>query len=189
MGRVCESKTCKFGCEIKKKELNNNDCKTFREYVTENDEDDMFMWGCTAKKLNRSELACKQQMRMILDCGIYGEEKEGELIAFLYYINFKINCLICYVLCALALLRNLVDIIPSSEVIPRPNWLDALFRQDKITKDFEKSQERGFTGVHFSPVPPIKLANFDRGEYMRLYADNKHEFGQVQLMVLEELND
>jgi hypothetical protein len=120
---------------------------------------------------------------------IYGKEKEGELIIVLYYINFKINHLICYVLCALALLRNLVDIIPSSKVIPRPNRLDALFRQDKITKDFEKSQERGFTGVHFSPVPPIKLANFDRGEYMRLYADNKHEFGQVQLMVLEELND
>ena len=113
----------------------------------------------------------------------------GELIVFLYYFNFTINRLICGVLFALGLLSNLADIIPSPEVIPRPYRLDALFRQDKITKDFEKSQERGFTGVHFSPVPPIKLANFDRGEYMRLYADNIHELGQVQLMVLEELND
>jgi hypothetical protein len=32
------------------------------------------------------------------------------------------------------------------------------------------------------------LANFDRGEYMRLYADNVHELRQVQLMVLDELN-
>ncbi len=38
------------------------------------------MWGHIAKKLNRSESACKQKMRKILDCGIYGEEKEGELI-------------------------------------------------------------------------------------------------------------
>ena len=92
-------------------------------------------------------------------------------------------------LCTLALLSNLADIIPSSEVIPRPFWLDALFRQDEITKDFENSQTKGFTGVHFSPVPPIKLAYFDREEYMRLYADNVHELRQVQLTVLEELND
>ena len=146
------------------------------------------MWGRIAKKLNRSEMACKHEMRKILDCGIYGEEKEGELIVFLYCFNFKINRLICGVLCALALLSNLADIIPSSEFIPRPFWLDALFRQDEITKDFENSQTKGFTGVHFSPVPPIKLAYNDREEYMRLYADNVHELRQVQLMVLEELN-
>ena len=106
----------------------------------------------------------------------------------MYCFNFKINRLICGVLRALALLSNLADIIPSTEDIPRPLWLDALFRQDELTKDFENSQEKGFTGVHFSPVPPIKLAYFDREEYMRLYADNVHELRQVQLMVLEELN-
>ena len=86
-------------------------------------------------------------------------------------------------------MSNLADIKQLSEVIPSAFRLDALFRQDEIIKDFEKSQERGFTGVHFSPVQPIKLANFDRGEYMRLYADNIHELGQVQLMVLDELNE
>ncbi len=91
-------------------------------------------------------------------------------------------------LCALALLSNLAGIIPSSEVIPRAFWLDALFRHDEITKDFEKSQKKGFTGVHFSPVPPIKLANFDHGEYMRLYADIIHELSQEQLTNLEVLN-
>ena len=89
---------------------------------------------------------------------------------------------------ALALLSNLTDIKPSSKVIPSAFRLDALFRQDVITKDFENSQKRGFTGVHFSPVPPIKLAYFDHGEYMRLYADNFHELRQDQRMVLEELN-
>jgi len=42
----------------------------------------MLNWGRIAKKLNCSEIACKQRMRMILDCGIYGEEKKGELIDF-----------------------------------------------------------------------------------------------------------
>ena len=107
---------------------------------------------------------------------------------FLYCFNFTINRLICGVLFALALLSNLTDIIPSSKVIPSAFRLDALFRQDEITKDFENSQKRGFTGVHFSPVPPIKLAYFNRGEYLRLYADNVHELGQEQEMVLDELN-
>ncbi len=91
-------------------------------------------------------------------------------------------------LCALALLSNLADIIPSSEVIPTPFCLNALFRQDEITKDFENSQKSGFTGVHFSPVPPSKLAYFDREAYMRLYAGYVHELSQVQLTVLDELN-
>ncbi len=85
-------------------------------------------------------------------------------------------------------MSTLADVIPSSEVIPRPFRLDALIRQDGLTKDFEKSQKRGFTGVHFSPVPHIKLAYFDHDEYMRLYADSVQELGQEQLMVLEELN-
>jgi len=72
-----------------------------REYITENDVDDVFKWGCIAKKLNCSERACKSKMRNILDCGIYGEEKVGELIVFLYYFNFTINRLICGVLFAL----------------------------------------------------------------------------------------
>ncbi len=66
--------------------------------------------------------------------------------------------------------------------------MDALFRQDELTKDFENSQAKGFIGVHFSPVPTIKLAYFDREEYMCLYAENVHELRQVHLMVLEELN-
>jgi hypothetical protein len=53
-----------------------------REYITENDVDNVFKWGCIAKKLNRSERACKSNLRNILDCGIYGEEKVGELIFF-----------------------------------------------------------------------------------------------------------
>ncbi len=85
-------------------------------------------------------------------------------------------------------MSNLADIIPLSKDIPRPFWLDTLFRQDELTKDFENFQAKGFTGVHFSPVSPIKLAYFDREEYMRLYAENVHELRQVQLMVLEELN-
>jgi hypothetical protein len=93
------------------------------------------------------------------------------------------------VLCSLALLSNLAEIIPSFDVIPRAFRLDALFRQDdEITKDFVNSQKRGSTGVHFSPVPPKKLAKFDRGEYMRLYADIITELHQEQLTVLEELN-
>jgi nitrate reductase NapAB chaperone NapD len=36
--------------------------------------------GSYCKEVDRSESACKQKMRKILDCGIYGEEKEGELI-------------------------------------------------------------------------------------------------------------
>jgi hypothetical protein len=107
----------------------------------------------------------------------------------MYCYNFKIDHLISGVLCALALLSNIAGVIHKSKVIPRAFRLKAIFRQDGLTKDFAKSQERGFTGVHFSPVPPIKLANFDRGEYMRLYADNIHELGEVQLMVLEELNE
>ena len=66
--------------------------------------------------------------------------------------------------------------------------LDVLFRQDGRTKDFEKSQERGFNGVHFSPVPPDKLAYFDREEYMLLYANSVHELEQEQEMILDELN-
>jgi hypothetical protein len=92
------------------------------------------------------------------------------------------------VLCALALLSNLADIIPSSKVIPRAFRLDVIFRQEGLTKDFEKSQERGFNGVHFSLVPPNKLASFDHDEYMLLYANSVQELGQEQLMVLEELN-
>ena len=186
-GRV-KVKPAKSAVKLNNRKWNDDNCKTLQECITENDVDDIFMWGHIAKKLNRSEMACKQKMRKILDCGIYGEAKEGEQIVILYCFNFKINRLICGVLCALALLSNLADIIPSTEDIPRPLWLDALFRQDELTKDFENSQEKGFTGVHFSPVPPIKLAYFDREEYMRLYADNVHELGQVQLMVLEELN-
>ncbi len=164
-----KEKPAKSAVKLNRSKWNDDDCKTLREYVTENDEDEICMWGHIAKKLNRSESACKQRMRMILDCGIYSEEKEGELIVFLYCFNFKINRLICGVLCALALLSNLADIIPSTEDIPRPFWLDALFRQDELTKDFENSQAEGFTGVHFSPVPPSKLAYFDREAYMRLY--------------------
>ena len=68
-------KPAKSAVKLKRKNWNDDDCKTFREYVTENDEDDMFMWGRTAKKLNRSELACKQQMRMILDCGFMAKRR------------------------------------------------------------------------------------------------------------------
>jgi hypothetical protein len=42
--------------------------------------------------------------------------------------------------------------------------------------------------VYFSPVPPTKLTSFNRDRYMRLYADNVHELGQEQEMVLDELN-
>ena len=174
--------------KLNKKNWNDDDCKTLREYITENDVDNMFLWDHIAKKLNRSERACKEKMRMIFDCGIYSEEKEGEIIVFLNCFNFKINRLICGVIFALALLSNLTDIKPSSKVIPSAFRLDALFRQHEVIKDFENSQKRGFTGVHFSPVPPIKLSYFDRGEYMRLYADNFHELRQDQRMVLEELN-
>jgi hypothetical protein len=68
-------KPAKSAVKLKRKNWNDDDCKTFREYVTENDEDDMFMWGRTAKKLNCSELACKQQMRMILDCGFMAKRR------------------------------------------------------------------------------------------------------------------
>jgi hypothetical protein len=40
--------------------------------------DDELKWGQIAMKLNRTTLACRKRMRMILDCGIYGEEKMGE---------------------------------------------------------------------------------------------------------------
>jgi hypothetical protein len=186
-GRVKE-KPAKSAVKLNKSKWNDDGCKTLREYITESDVDDIFMWGHIAKKLNRSESACKQRMRKILDCGIYGKEKEGELIVFLYCFNFNINRLICGVLCALALLSNLADIIPSCKVIPRPFCLDDLFRQDGLTKDFENNQANGFTGVHFSPVPPIKLAYFDHKVYMRLYAENVHELHQEQLTVLGELN-
>ncbi len=87
---------------------------------------------------------------MILCCGIYGEEKKGELIVYLYCFNFKNNRLICGMLCALALLRNLADIIPSSEIIPSDFRLDALFRQDELTKDFHGTYFMGIgdTGVN-----------------------------------------
>jgi hypothetical protein len=68
--------------KLNKSKWNDDDCKTLREYITENDLDDMFMWDHIAKKLNRSERACKEKMRKILDCGIYSEEKEGEIIVF-----------------------------------------------------------------------------------------------------------
>ena len=187
-GRV-KVKPAKSAVKLNKKNWNDDDCKTLREYITEKDVDDMFMWGRVAKMLNRSESACKFQWRKFLDCGIYGEEKESELIVFLYCFNFKINRLICGVLCALALLRNLVDTIPSTEEdIPRAFRLEALIRQDGLTKDFSKSLGRGFNGVHFSPVPPDKLSFFDRDKYMLFYADSVHEIEQEQLMVLEELN-
>ena len=56
------------------------DSKMLQEYVTESDVDDELKWGRIAKKLNRTTLACQKRMRMILDCGIYGEEKTGEHI-------------------------------------------------------------------------------------------------------------
>jgi hypothetical protein len=56
------------------------DSKTLREFITESDVDDELKWGCIAKKLNRTMLACQKRMRMILNCGIYGEEKTGEHI-------------------------------------------------------------------------------------------------------------
>jgi hypothetical protein len=73
---------------VKYRKWNDDDCKTLRKYITENDVDDMFMWGRIAKKLNRSEMACKQKTRMILDCGIYDKEKEGDLIVYLSCFNF-----------------------------------------------------------------------------------------------------
>jgi len=90
-------KPTKSAVKLNKSKWNDHDCKMLLEYVSESDEDDMCMWRLIAMKLNRSELACKQRMRMILDCGIYGEEKMGELIVFLYCFNIKINRLIlCY---------------------------------------------------------------------------------------------
>jgi hypothetical protein len=56
------------------------DSKTLREFITESDVDDELKWGCIAKKLNRTMMACRKRMRMILKCGIYGEEKTGEHI-------------------------------------------------------------------------------------------------------------
>jgi hypothetical protein len=56
------------------------DSKTLREYVSESDVDDEFKWSRIAKILNRTKVACKKRMRMILDCGIYDEEKTGEHI-------------------------------------------------------------------------------------------------------------
>ena len=56
------------------------DSKTLREFITESDVDDELKWGSIAKKLNRTMLACRKRMRMILKCGIYGEEKTGEHI-------------------------------------------------------------------------------------------------------------
>ena len=56
------------------------DSRTLREFITESDVDDELKWGCIAKKLNRTMLACRKRMRMILNCGIYGEEKIGEHI-------------------------------------------------------------------------------------------------------------
>jgi hypothetical protein len=95
-GRVKE-KPAKSAVKLNKSNWNDDDCKTLREYVSKCDVDDMCMWHLIAKKLNRSELACKQRMRMILDCGIYDEEKKGELNVFLYCLNIKINRLIlCY---------------------------------------------------------------------------------------------
>jgi hypothetical protein len=67
-----------------------------------------------------------------------------------------INHLISGVLCALALLSNIAGVIHKSKVIPRAFRLKAIFRQDGLTKDFAKSLERRFNGVHFSPVPPTK---------------------------------
>ena len=66
--------------KISKKNWNEKDSKTLREYITECDVDDELKWGRIAKKLNRTTLACQKRMRMILDCGIYGEEKTGEHI-------------------------------------------------------------------------------------------------------------
>jgi hypothetical protein len=80
-GRV-KVKPAKSAVKLNKSKWNDDECKTLREYITESDVDDIFMWGRIAKRLNRSEMACKQKMRKILDCGIYCEEKEGELIDF-----------------------------------------------------------------------------------------------------------
>ncbi len=106
----------------------------------------------------------------------------------MYCYNFKINHLISGVLCALALLSNIADIIQSSEVIPRAFRLNTVFRQNGLTKVFARSQERGFNGVHFSPVPPTKLTSFNRDRFMQLYANSVHELGHEQEMVLDELN-
>jgi hypothetical protein len=65
---------------VSKQKWDEKDSKTLREYITERDVDDEFKWGRIAKKLNRSESACKLRMRKILECGIYGEEKTGEHI-------------------------------------------------------------------------------------------------------------
>jgi hypothetical protein len=65
---------------VSKQIWDEKDSKTLREYITQCDVDDEFKWGRIAKKLNRSESACKVRMRMILECGIYGEEKTGEHI-------------------------------------------------------------------------------------------------------------
>jgi hypothetical protein len=66
--------------KLNKSTWNDDDCKTLREYISESDVDDELKWGRIAKKLNRTTLACKSKMRMILDCGIFGEEKTGEHI-------------------------------------------------------------------------------------------------------------
>ncbi len=62
------------------------DSKTLREYITESDVDDELKWGRIAKKLNRTILACQKRMRMILECGIYGEEKTGEHTYLIYVL-------------------------------------------------------------------------------------------------------
>jgi hypothetical protein len=58
----------------------------------------MFKWGRIAKKLNRSEWACKRRMRKILDCGIYGEEKNGELNDFFIVSTSRsiASSVVCY---------------------------------------------------------------------------------------------
>jgi hypothetical protein len=76
-GRV-KVKPKKTVVKINKQIWDKKDSKTLREYIAESDVDDEFKWGRIAKKLNRTTLACKIRMRMILDCGIYGEEKTGE---------------------------------------------------------------------------------------------------------------
>jgi hypothetical protein len=66
--------------KINKQIWDEKDSKTLREYIAESDVDDELKWGRIAKKLNRTTLACQKRIRMILDCGIYGEEKTGENI-------------------------------------------------------------------------------------------------------------
>jgi hypothetical protein len=96
-GRV-KVKPVKSAVKLNKKNWNDDDCKTLREYITEKDVDDIYMWGHIAKKLNRSELACKSKLRKILDCGIYGEEKKGELIDFCIVSTSRLiaSSVVCY---------------------------------------------------------------------------------------------